>query len=101
MFTSAPSICGVQAKDFRGIIAADLTRRSAGDHAAIMTEVPVTSPRVNEPYPAMSPLATFPPLLLGALPRLPDDLEYRFMGRHPIIRDTKTNLIVDTSRTSC
>jgi hypothetical protein len=52
-------------------------------------------PRVNEPYPAMSPLGTFPPLLLGALPRLPDDLEYRFMGRHLIMRDTKANLIVD------
>jgi hypothetical protein len=43
----------------------------------------------------MSPLATFPALLLGALPRLPDDLEYRFMGRHLVIMDTKTNLIVD------
>ena len=26
---------------------------------------------------------------------LPDDLEYRFMGRYLIIRDTRTNLIVD------
>ena len=43
----------------------------------------------------MSPLATFPPLLLGTLPRLPDDLEYRFMGRQLVIRDTRTNLIVD------
>ena len=38
---------------------------------------------------------TFPPLLLQALPRLPDDLEYRFMGRDLIIRDGRTNLIVD------
>lgn len=82
-------------RDFRRIIAADLMRRSAGEQAVIMSEVPLASPRVNEPYPAMSPLATFPPLLLEALPRLPDDLEYRFMGRHLIIRDMKTNLIVD------
>jgi hypothetical protein len=82
-------------EDFSGIITADLTRRSAGDQAALMTDVPLASPRVNEPYPAMSPLATFPALLLGALPRLPDDLEYRFMGRHLVIMDTKTNLIVD------
>jgi hypothetical protein len=82
-------------KDFSGIIAADLIGRSAGDQTALMTDVPLASPRVNEPYPAMSPLATFPALLLGALPRLPDDLEYRFMGRHLVIMDTKTNLIVD------
>jgi hypothetical protein len=81
--------------DFRRIIAANLMRRSGGDEAAIMAEVPLASPRVNQPYPATSSLATFPALLLGELPRLPDDLEYRFMGRHLIIRDTKTNLIVD------
>ena len=81
--------------DFRRIIAADRIRHSEGDQAAIMSEVPPALPRVNEPYPAMLPLATFPPLLLGTLPRLPDDLEYRFMGRHLIIRDTRTNLIVD------
>ena len=81
--------------DFRRIIAPDRGRRSAGDQAAIMSEVPPASPRVNAPYPAMSPLATFPPLLLGTLPRLPDDLEYRFMGRQLIIRDTRTNLVVD------
>ena len=81
--------------DFRRIIAADRVRRSEGDQAAIMSEVPAASPRVNEPYPALSPVATFPPLLLAALPRLPDDLEYRFMGRQLIIRDTRTNLVVD------
>jgi len=43
-----------------------------------MADVPATPPRVNDPYPASAALATFPPLLLQALPRLPDDLEYRF-----------------------
>jgi hypothetical protein len=81
--------------DFRRIIAADLMRRSASDRAVILSEVPVASPRVNEVYPAALPLATLPALLLGALPGLPADLEYRFMGRHLIIRDTKTNLVVD------
>ena len=81
--------------DFHRMIAADLTRRSAGDQAALMAEVPPGLPRVNERYPTMSPLATFPALLLAALPRLPEDLEYRFLGRYLIIRDAKTNLIVD------
>lgn len=81
--------------DFHRIIAGDLTRRSAGDQTGIMAEVPPGLARVNERYPTLSPLATFPPLLLAALPRLPEDLEYRFLGRYLIIRDAKTNLIVD------
>jgi hypothetical protein len=74
---------------------ADVTRRSASDRASLMRDVPTMTPRVNEPYPTSEALATFPPLLLQSLPRLPDDLEYRFMGRHLIIRDGRTNLIVD------
>ena len=74
---------------------ADLTRRSASDRASLMRDVPTMKPRVNEPYPTSEPLATFPALLLHSLPRLPEDLEYRFMGRHLIIRDGRTNLIVD------
>lgn len=86
---------GAASVDVRRIIAADLMRRSASDRALIMSEVPAAFPRVNEPYPATLPLATVPALLLGALPALPADLEYRFLGSHLIIRDTKTNLIVD------
>ena len=47
------------------------------------------------PYPLGDALATFPSLLLQVLPRLPDDLEHRFMGRDLIIWDARTNLIVD------
>ena len=83
------------AKNVRAVIAADLTRRSASDWAGLMSDVPAMRPRINEPYPAGDALATFPPLLLQALPRLPDGLEYRFMGRDLIIRDARTNLIVD------
>ena len=65
------------------------------------------NPRGNEPsavkpvlkanviYPAEAPMSTVPPSLLLALPELPKELEYRFVGRHLILRDTKTNLIVD------
>ena len=81
--------------DFHRIIARDRTHRSAVDRAAIMAEVPEWSRRVNDRYPAGSPLATFPPLLLAALPGLPADLEYRFLGGCLVIRDAKTNLIVD------
>ena len=61
-----------------------------------MQEVPRnTRPRVNADYPDTAALATVPPLILKRLQRLPDGLEYRFMGRDLILRDTKANLIVD------
>ena len=83
------------ADNVRAIVAADMGRRSMADRASIMADVPAMPPPVNDPYPESAALATFPPLLLQALPRLPDDFEYRFMGRHLIIRDGRTNLIVD------
>ena len=33
------------------------------------------------------PLSTVPPNILVALPRLPDDIQYRFLGRHLILLD--------------
>ena len=45
--------------------------------------------------PEKAALATVPPLILVNLPRLPDGLEYRFMGRDLILRDRDANLIVD------
>jgi hypothetical protein len=61
-----------------------------------MQEVPTrTAPRVNANYPETAALATVPPLILQRLQRLPDGVEYRFMGRNLILRDTRANLIVD------
>jgi hypothetical protein len=50
---------------------------------------------VNETYSKKYPLATMPPKLLLLLPDLPKDLEYRFVGRHLILRDARANMIVD------
>jgi hypothetical protein len=50
---------------------------------------------VNDTYSKVRPLATMPPNLLLRLPDLPPDLEYRFVGRHLILRDARANLIVD------
>jgi hypothetical protein len=36
-----------------------------------------------------------PPNVLAALPTLPKDIDYRFVGKHLILRDTRANLIVD------
>jgi hypothetical protein len=86
---------GESVADVRRIIARDLALRSPGDRAALAVDVTAMAPRVNELYPRALPLPTFPPLLLAALPALPDGLEYRFMGDALIIRDVDANLIVD------
>jgi hypothetical protein len=58
-------------------------------------ELPDFTPIVNEAYPPTHPLGTFPPTLLLVLPTLPDELEYRFVTHHLILRDVEANLIVD------
>jgi hypothetical protein len=51
--------------------------------------------RVNRRYPEKAPLSTVPPTMLLNLPRLPQELEYRFVNHHLVLRDAKANLIVD------
>ena len=51
--------------------------------------------KVNQPYPEGAPLPTMPANLLANLPRLPEDLEYRIVDRHLILRDVDANIIVD------
>lgn len=50
---------------------------------------------INETYSKKYPLATMPPKLLLLLPDLPKDLEYRFVGRHFILRDARANIVID------
>ena len=78
------------------VIREDAHLRSLREARAAMEEVPkFDPPGVNTAYPEKAALATVPPLLLDALPRLPEGLEYRFMGNDLILRDTKANLIAD------
>ena len=67
-----------------------------GTLAIIMDENPgdVTR-RINRLYPTGKPFASMPPGMLAVLPRLPDDLQYRFLGRTLILIDTRANLILD------
>src|SRR5262245_58999761 len=51
--------------------------------------------KVNGPYPEKEPLSSVPPKVLQALPRLPKDIEYRFVGKHLILRDARANLVID------
>ena len=51
--------------------------------------------RINSSYPERMPFSTAPPNILAALPRLPADIEYRFVGRHLILLDTRASVILD------
>jgi hypothetical protein len=50
---------------------------------------------VNEVYPDKAPYTTVPPTLLLLLPKLPDELAYRIVGRDLVLMDVKANLVVD------
>lgn len=51
--------------------------------------------QVNGEYPEGVPFATVPAQVLQALPKLPDVLEYRFVGKRLILLDVHAHLIVD------
>jgi hypothetical protein len=51
--------------------------------------------KVNATYPDDTPLPTTPPQVLMNLPKLPEQLEYRLVGKNLIIRDVEANIIVD------
>ena len=53
------------------------------------------SKRINASYPEDKPYSTVPPNILAILPKLPDDMEYHFLGRHLILLDTRASVIVD------
>jgi hypothetical protein len=50
---------------------------------------------VNATYPSSASVSTMPPSLLMALPTLPPEVEFRFVGHTLILRDVKANMIVD------
>jgi hypothetical protein len=51
--------------------------------------------RVNAEYPRDEALSTVPPDVLRALPQLPPEIQYRFVGRHLILYDSKAGIIID------
>jgi hypothetical protein len=85
---------------FRRLIRPSMTKGSgAVDNKAIIKEdAPKTAEvpfKVNGEYPKEAPLSTVPPDVLKALPPLPDNLQYRIVGKHLILLCTQGNLIVD------
>jgi hypothetical protein len=50
---------------------------------------------VNGRYPDEVPISTVPPQVLLALPKLPEELEYRFIQNNLILFDPHAHIIVD------
>lgn len=68
----------------------------AGNKAAIQDDNPGAIPfKVNAPYPPKAPLSTVPLDVIKALPVLPADIQYRFVGKHLILYDARAGLVVD------
>ena len=64
--------------------------------AAIMDDNPgAFTHDIDGGYPEGMTLATMPGLVLARLPGLPDDIEFRFVGRHLILHDVRANTIID------
>jgi len=83
----------------RALAAAIASERQAAQQGDIFTPATAAdalrlTPEVNRPFP---PHVTHevPVRILRALPKLPDDLEYRLVGRHLVLWDAHANLIVD------
>jgi len=78
-----PAVKGPEAAENKGAIKEDLPEPR---------DVPF---QVNADYPRTESLSTVPPDVLRALPQLPPDIQYRFVGPHLILYDSKPNMIVD------
>jgi hypothetical protein len=63
---------------------------------AIKDDLPEKVPfRVNGEYPKQETVSTVAPDVLLSLPALPDDVQYRFVGKHFILYDARANTIID------
>jgi hypothetical protein len=64
--------------------------------ASIMDENPgISTLKVNERYPDTVPLSTIPPQVLQGLPKLPEEMEFRFIGNSLILMDVHAHIIAD------
>ena len=91
----------VFAPEIRRYLRRQLARVLSGPDGAqlrksLLDEDPVMLPlRVNGLYPDSVPLSTMPPKVVEALPKLPEPLEFRFVGERLILFDSDARLVLD------
>jgi hypothetical protein len=79
--------------EFRKVL---LPEMSEGTRAAIMDDNPGEfSHQIDGTYRTGKAFSTMPSNILAVLPALPDDIQYRFLGRHLVLLDTRANVILD------
>lgn len=78
-----PMVTGPDAKENTAIVKEDAPKPG---------EVPF---KINGEYPKEAPQSTVPPDVLKALPPLPEELQYRIVGKHLILLCIEGNLIID------
>jgi hypothetical protein len=79
--------------EFRNVLSEEV---DANTLAAIMDDNPGKfSHHINGIYREGEPFSTMPANVLAVLPRLPDDIHYRFLGRDLVLLDTAANVILD------
>ena len=79
----APELKGEEGRDAKTVMKAD-----APSQASVAF-------KVNAKYPEGQPLPTIPANVLLSLPRLPEPLQYRIIGRHLVLLDSAADLVVD------
>ena len=88
-------------QSIRAYFRRQITRTLSGpDGAQIRDSINEENPgpiklRVNGRYPDTVPTSTMPPQLLAALPKLPTELEFHFIGDRLILLDVHAKLVVD------
>jgi len=88
-------------QEVRAYLRRQIRRALAGsDGPAMRQQIMEENPgkvqlRVNGRYPEGIPVVTMPPAILASLPKLPDDVEYRFIGERLVLLDVHAQLIVD------
>jgi len=84
------------ADQIRRTVAEYFRGKDGSTKRAVFEEVPAgLRPVINKTMPDNAALATVPPVLLNNLPRLPDNLQYRFIDRHIVLIDGDTRLMMD------
>jgi hypothetical protein len=84
---------------FKRLINPEVTEQPRETKQALQEEdgeVAQINLKVNATWPDSEPLTTVPANILGVLPQLPPDVEYRVSNkRHLVLRDVDANIIVD------
>ena len=85
------------ARLIRAIIKAEFKGRDRRELREMVFEAETKGVRVkvNAPYPEAKELVEMPPTLLLALPQLPKQIRYRFVGRNLLLVDRENGLILD------